>query len=276
MDNIYGTKTIKIIKASGTYPDLKYYYEMADKGHDIKTVYWTFDLGSVNCENDIDLFEGGASKYLHTKTILDDIPYLYNKDILLKKIPEWCLYEKQGKYTRGNAYSWGGEKSFSKDVALSNYTRGYVDLNQIQLEDPAIYQDKILNNIADLKCLVQSAGKTEFVFILPPYSMLWWDASYVNGILGERTLALKAFMEEVLPLENVKAYYFQADRDVICNLDNYMDLVHYTPEINQMMLEAVVNGENEIQPGEYDQIEKNMMELIDTIETEEIPKYYEY
>ncbi len=275
LDSVYGTKTIKIIKTYGHYVDHKYYYEMARRTHNLKKVYWCLDLWALNSPDDVSIFDDGASKYLHSSTVLDDIPYLYNKDIILKKIPEWCLYQKQHKYIGGDAYAWGDEMTFSKDLVLASYDRTGYDLNNIQEKDPKEYTAIIDAKAEDMRKLIQEAPETEFVFIFPPYSMCWWDAQYISGHYHEQMYSLQKFMEEVLPLENVKAYYFQADCDVICNLDNYMDLVHYTPEINQMMLAAVVNGENEIHPGGYDQIEKNMMELIDVIETEEIPKYFE-
>lgn len=75
--------------------------------------------------------------------------------------------------------------------------------------------------------------------LFPPYSMMMWDERYRAGTAEELFYTLEAVMPVLLAQDNVTVYYFQSDSDMICNLDNYMDVLHYSPGINQMMLECL-------------------------------------
>ena len=62
--------------------------------------------------------------------------------------------------------------------------------------------------------------------------------------------------------------------DVICNLDNYMDLVHYSPEINQYMLERIAAGDGRLTGENWQDAVKEMWDLVQRIEEELIYQYY--
>ncbi len=74
--------------------------------------------------------------------------------------------------------------------------------------------------------------------------------------------------------ENVKVYFFMAEKDIVCNLDNYMDMIHYTPGINQFMLEQLglqkylVNAENQ------DAVLQEMRQVYEEMIEEHIYQYY--
>lgn len=271
LDSVYGSQTIKIVKGSGTYTQLKYYLDMAEDSHTLKRVIWCFDIWSANCEEGNDQLYDRTTRYLHTPAVIDDVPYLFNKDILFKKIPEWCAFLAIGRNTGGSAYNWGDGKTFSREFILSQYTREYVDPSEIVIEDPAVYTDNINRSFNDLLNEVNSHPDIDYVFLFPPYSMLWWDAAYIGGMYEEHMYSLEVFMDKILPCKNVSAYFFADDREIVCNLDNYMDLVHYSPDINQMMLEKMTAGECDMKKLTYEEIRARMDELTAYIEQEEIP-----
>lgn len=86
---------------------------------------------------------------------------------------------------------------------------------------------------------VEQHPDTMFYFFYPPYSMLWWDNMYRSGEQEQVMYAAGTSAERLLGYENVRMYYFQNDRDIILDLDQYMDPVHFTAEINQYMVEQM-------------------------------------
>jgi predicted nucleotide-binding protein (sugar kinase/HSP70/actin superfamily) len=76
--------------------------------------------------------------------------------------------------------------------------------------------------------------------------VLWWDYTYRTGDLAKTLYEEKACMEELLAFDNVKLFSFQADPDIVCNLDNYMDGLHFRPEINHQMCDAMAEGRYQI------------------------------
>ena len=85
-------------------------------------------------------------------------------------------------------------------------------------------------------------SRGDIVFFFPPYSSLLWYKMEKEGSL-ESTMELKRhFMELVDGYDNVKVYDFQG-AEFTSNLDNYMDLSHYSPEINDFMVSCFASGD---------------------------------
>ena len=48
-------------------------------------------------------------------------------------------------------------------------------------------------------------------------------------------------------------YYFQNDRDIITNLENYMDILHFSPEINRYICDSLIEGSHRLTTDNYKQ-----------------------
>lgn len=264
LDEVYGCSTLKIIRASGSMADLLYYLEMAQKGHDIGNVFWCLDLFAMNAPTEATLPGGGAPEYLHTRTVLDDIPYLYNKEVLLEKIPFMLAYSYAGINTGGNGYNWARGKVFGADRAMQAYERYGISADtEVEQRQSEENSRLILENIGLLEKQISDHPEISYHVFFPPYSMLWWDCAYVNGELEERFYILEETVSMLLGYENVEIYFFQNQSSIVCDLDNYMDMVHYSPKINQYMLERMAAGEDRVTRENWG---RNMAELRDMVE----------
>lgn len=130
------------------------------------------------------------------------------------------------------------------------------------------------DNVALLTEQVSSHPETTYRFLIPPFSMLWWDCAYVNGELEERFYALDSAVTALLRFENVEVYCFQQEDWIVCDLDNYMDMVHYGPEVNQYMLERMAACGNRVEPEDWEAVLAQLRELARRISQEEIYRYY--
>lgn len=84
--------------------------------------------------------------------------------------------------------------------------------------------------------------RVDFLLYLPPWSVLAWADAERKGILESclafRTLAL----ETAAARPNARLFDFQAD-DVVSELDEYRDLIHYSAAVNGQILARLAAGE---------------------------------
>ena len=276
LDGTYGCSTLKIIRASGSVADLLYYLDMAEEERELKNVFWCLDIPAVYAPVEVTLYGKDTPRYLHTKTVLDDLPYLYNKEILMEKIPAMLAYAHEGINTKGQAYNWARDKQFGPARAMLAYDRGNIDSGEMVVQrdfpEEAVL---IARNIQLLTEQVSSHPRTRYRFLIPPLSLLWWDCAYVNGEQDMRIYALDQAVSALLSCENAEVYYFQNEESIVCNLDYYMDMVHYSPDISRYMLDQMSAGHNRVDAGNWKETLACLRELAARISREEIYRYYE-
>lgn len=271
LDEHYDCHTLKIIRASGSVADLLYYLEMAQEERELKNVFWCLDLFALEASTEVTLYGDDTPRYLHTETVLDDTTYLLNKEVLLEKIPFMLASAYLGRNTDGQAYDWSHDKEFGAAKAMQAYQKPTENL-----EEQDFSQDipVIAQNIESLALQISSHPDTRYRILFPPYSMMWWDCAKVNGNLEKQFYILEQVMPVLLSLPNVEVYYFQDEEAIVCNLDNYMDMIHYTPQVNQYMLEQMVVGEKQWIAENWEDKLQEMRGLADRIISTEIYRYY--
>lgn len=272
LDDRYNCKTLKISRAAGSIADLLYYMDMAHEKQDIKNVFWCMDIFALTAPTEVTLHNESIPRYLHTETVLDDITYLYNKDILFREIPLSIANSIMDKNTGGNAYNWAADKTFSTQQAMLAYVKPNTVIQSVPVSDEK--KQLIDTNISMVIEEITSHPNTEYTIIFPPYSLLWWDCGYSNGLANEYFLVLETILPKLLEYENVTIYYFQSEKEIVCDLNNYMDMVHYSPAINQHMLNCIANGENQVTYENLDKVINDMHSTFDYIISEGIYEYY--
>ena len=231
-NELFGAKTVKAIKSSGNAADLCYYLQEAFDGHEVKNVFYSLDLFSLEGDPQKNFLDDTMPLYLYDKNPFNDVKYLWNKDVLFEDIPYLLAMNLAGDYDEGASYNWWEYKTFSAKEALSHYERAETVESEIPKEQ---YEARLEGNLDLLEEMVAAHPETEFSFLLPPYSLLWWDNAYRNGQAGEYLYARRRIFERLLPYANARIFDFQAKEEVVLNLDNYMDPIHFSQEINHWM-----------------------------------------
>lgn len=271
LDEQFGCHTQKIIRASGSAADLLYYLDMAEEEHELKNVFWCMDLTALSSSPVYTFSPEDKNRYLHTETVFDDGTYLWNKDILFMTIPTMLVSERMERNVGGHAYDWSAGKEFSAQKAMTAYDK---PAQILEAKDFTAQTEDIRENLEAVAAQIEAHPDTRYYFFFPPYSMSWWDCAYVNGELEEKFYILEQALPVLLSYDNVEVYYFQNDQDVISNLDNYMDLVHYSPEINQYMLERIAGEDGRVTKENWRDVILEMRELAERISGELIYEYY--
>ena len=196
--------------------------------------------------------------YLYNKNYFDDVEYLYNKGVLFEKIPYMIANSLIGDYDSNNSYNWAQWKEFNQDMALGLYIRT-AEIAPMKEED--YYQDMLDANIRLMEKQIESHPETEFKIFFPAYSMLFWDNLYRTGDLEAYLYNMEQAVAAFLPYSNVEIYYFQDERSIVTNLENYMDTLHFSPEINQYMAEQIIAGNHRLTEENYRQTFSDMKDF---------------
>ncbi len=242
-DEAFGVKSIKAIRSYGATADLCYLMDVAFKSRDIKYVFYNIDPSSLYGEPATTFESTGCPMYLYDDNPFNDYKYLFNKDVLLEKIPYEIASSFIGDYNENLSYNWAKWKSFGEDMTLGLYFR---PREVVPMLDENVYDDKLRENIDLLVQEVEAHPDTEFIFFYPPYSMLWWDMTYRYGETDAVIRCEKEMTKALLSHENVRIFCFQADEEITTDLGNYMDSIHFSPEINRLMLDYIIEGDFEL------------------------------
>jgi hypothetical protein len=242
-DEAYGVKSIKAIRSYGATADLCYLMDVAFDKRDIRYVFYNIDPSSLYGDSATTFESTGCPMYLYDDNPLNDFKYLFNKDVLFEKIPYEVASSFLGDYNENLSYNWAKWKSFGEDMTLGLYFR---PREVVPMLDEHVYDDKLKENIELLVSEVEAHPDTEFIFFYPPYSMLWWDMTYRYGETDAVIRCEKEMTKALLSYDNVRVFCFQADEEITTDLSNYMDAIHFSPDINRLMLDYIMAGDFEL------------------------------
>lgn len=228
--------------ALSTHPDLKTVIRTVDP------IWFTSDVNWKGRES--------YPEYLYDKNPFNDVYYIYNIDVWKNNvIPSIAASIKNG--FRGNIEEdgFGNDELTGKENVLKLYTRPKKDLKEVTKEETDEFFGYLRQNLeTNVLTIIREHPDVEFYLFIPPYSICWWDQLNQNGtaVLGRRIDMEKYAIENMLQYENVRLFSFFNNYDLICNLDNYVDDIHYSEDVNNLILQWMKSGEYELTKENYE------------------------
>lgn len=250
-DDGFSCTSIKAIRSYGATADLCYLLDIAFDTHELSYVFYNLDPSALAADPVTTFESSGCPMYLYDDNLFNDYQYLLNKDVLFEKIPYMIAQSLSGDYDEGASYNWAQWKSFHSDMILGLYIR---KKTVEEMLPQTAYEENLRANLALLTAEIEAHPETQFKITVPPYSMLWWDNIYRNGETESYLYNMEQAFQVLLTYDNVEIYYFLNDTDVVTNLDNYMDILHYSQDINQYMCDSLIAGTHQITLDTYEQV----------------------
>ena len=214
---------------------------------DLKTVIRTVDpiwfISDVN-------WKGRESypEYLYDKNPFNDVYYIYNIDVWKNNvIPSIAASIKNGFQGNIEEDGFGNDELTGKEKVLKLYTRPKEETDEFF----GYLRQNLETNVLTI---IREHPDVEFYLFFPPYSICWWDTLNQKGpaVLERRIDMEKYAIEKMLQYENVRLFSFFNKYDLICNLDNYVDDIHYTGDVNNLILQWMKSGEYELTKENYE------------------------
>ena len=252
-EELMGMKTQKL-SYNGSYPkDLSNIMQLVfdAKGDQVKAVYMAVDQSTFSADPEETKFP--VTDYLYDDNVFNDVPYLLNKDVLLDYILRPLADRKDASDWAELYKPWWTDEYYNKANVLM-----YYEPAEERPEEEALaadyFKDAVEENLQkNILPYIEAHPETEFYIFYPPYSILFW-----NDVTREKELEavigrLEYMTERLLNYENVHVFNFLGKEDIICNLNNYADYMHYHKNVCRYITECFATGENELHPENYGQ-----------------------
>lgn len=263
-DALWGTESVKMCFSGASYKEVDENIRRALRHNDrIRYVLRSLDSNMLNRPADYDTYEGYPD-YLFDDNPFNDVQYLLNKEVALKTLAV-VNYTRAGNVTptRDEYGSWSRYKVFGRDEVLRSYgnLEGFEEEIVLTEEDCVNIQENVRKNV--LQTALDNPQVTFYLFF-PPYSICSWDALVQTKRLNVQIEAEKMAVEILVETENIRIFAFDENTDMIANLDNYTDSLHYGEWVNSDILQWMREGEYELTADNYeayfDKIKKLFLE----------------
>lgn len=260
LNDLFDCKTIKVPYSGGSSYNHKRILDVCyQSGHKIDKVFWALDEYALKTGKDTP--RAPLPDYLYDYDVLNDVSYLLNSDIFYY----YSLFDlvetvkNNNKIMMSTGVMFGDESSYGKEQALASIQ---YPMEQTESKGEKLYYTNLMDNIEyNIIPFVKNHPETEFEFFMVPYSILYWYDQKSNGTLEAEIFDAKTVIGELLKYDNVTIHFFQYEKDIITDLDNYKDFSHYNPQINSWM---------------SIEIKKNSHELMDDTYSQRLNEFYDY
>ena len=257
MDAWFGVSSIKVPLAGATFKEINQHVEKGTKeNQNLKIVVRGLDF--VNFTSDKDAMSYDAEMYptyLYDENIFNDVKYFLDKEVLTQSVIQDVFLHtiNGGEHINFDTYSmWWDGHTFSKETALKSYSRPEI-ISEMQPFDEIIRERVYGNTMQNMIAVAEANPDITFYYYITPYSILFFDREYREGRLLKNINAAEYSAELMLEYPNIKLYSFFDLYDIICNLDNYKDLIHHSDSINVRILKWMNNDTGLLTKDNYKQ-----------------------
>ncbi len=243
-DEVMGWDTVKLSYSGARTDDLKAILEQIySKAESPKAI--VMDVNAYQLTVDPNSAYAVRPEYLYDQKVITDVSYLYNQDVFLASMNR-ILDKVTGRESNlDDAYTWEEEEHFGRAKTLAAEQQSRLSLEEsIRVGIQTASQDICDRNLNNILPFIEEHPETDFYVFYPPYSMLYWEQEIMKGNLEQMIAVYGHSMERLLQCENVKIFYFQNEKEIISDLDNYRDATHFRPEYNRYICECMKSGEN--------------------------------
>ena len=230
---------------NGSYPkDLANIMDLvfSAKGNGVKAVFMAVDQGTLS--GGVEETKFPITEYLYDDNPLNDVPYLFNKEVLLDYILR-PLADPKDRSDWSKLYQpWWTDEYYNKTNVLMYYEPAP------EAETPmaadyflAAVEKNLERNICPY---IEAHPETEFYLFYPPYSILYWNDVSRQKELDAVIDELLYTTGRLLAYDNVRIFNFLGEVEIVCNLDNYADYIHYHEDICRYITDCFASGEREL------------------------------
>ena len=250
LNDLFDCKTIKVPYSGGSSYNHKRILDVCyQSGHRINKVFWALDEYALMTDKDTP--RAPLPDYLYDYDVLNDVSYLLNSDIFYY----YSLFDlvetvkNNNKIMMSTGVMLGDESLYGKEQALASIQ---YPMEQTESKGEKLYESNLMANIEyNILPFVQKHPETDFEFFMVPYSILYWYQQKSNGTLEAELFDAKAVIGELLKYDNVKLHFFQDEKSIITDLNNYKDYSHFTPQINSWMSIEIKQNSHELMAETY-------------------------
>lgn len=249
-DSLFGTNSIKIPFGGATYKEVDQAVRRAISNNpDIKIVLRSLDGSFLIQDKDAWNETAPRPDYLYDENPFNDVNYIWNKEVIFGNVKSVFARTEAGeKTTTFDQYmNWAPEKEWGKEAVRRTYSRPeerFVRENPLTEEDARMVRENLEQNVI---AAARENPEITFYCFFPPYSVAYWDSELAaKGDMGRQIEALRLAASLLLEVDNIRLFAFDDQTQITCNLDNYMDVLHYSEAVGDQLLAWMAAGEHRL------------------------------
>lgn len=258
VDVYFKTNSVNLSIAGATALEQRNLLEVIINNKNVENIIYGLDFFSYNRlekrieQTDYTKFRN-VHKYLFNINVLRDTAKIIIQKLLNKNDEDW-IYKK---HFWGDKFKYSEESTLSFNLKTQSGRQNLGILKEIKLG----YNYEIMKeNFDEFLKMVDKNKNINYIIYLPPYSVLYWYELEKYDSLKEILKFKKYIYDKTKNLKNILIYDFQDREDIISNLNNYKDSVHYGYFINKKIIEEL----KIIKEKNYDcDFDKNIKKLIE-------------
>lgn len=266
----FGTVTVKAIRAAGSNADILYYLDRAYRSRELQKVFYFIEQPPMESLMET-TFESSDTDFITNSNPFDDIQYVLNKDVLMKKIPLQIVYSYILPYDEGESYCWYQSKTFSREEIMKRYYPREDFLDMAPAEEIC---KEFYDNAALLEEKIKEHPETEFYIVFSPVSIFWWDNAYRDGSICQKMYETAYLFDRLDGYDNVRMYFYQDIPEYVMNIDNYMDTVHFSYRINGEICDRIAADDGRTTSETIAVKLGNLYEMVESFSRSGIREYY--
>lgn len=241
-EELMGLRTVKL-NYSGAYPkDQANIMDIIFKsGNRVEAVFLGVDV--MTYTGGVDETKYPIPEYLYDDNYINDVQYLFNKDVVLNYILRPLA--DPDKTDLATVYqSWWTDEYYNIQWVMHNY----VQPDPVMEEEAAdAYLESVDRNLQENLCpYIEGNPDTTFYVFFPPYSILYWNDVIRENHMDATVAEYLYIAETLLAYDNVRVFYFPDREEIVTDLNNYADYTHYHTRINRYMTECFQDGTCEV------------------------------
>lgn len=266
VDKLFNSNSVNLSLSGSTALEHRNLLNLVIKKKNVKRIIYGLDYFNYNREGvTIKIIDYGKNniellKYIFNITTLKTNLKIIVKNFMKRNMKNWIY----------NHSYWGKGFKFSEENLLtfdSNTQFGAQNLGTMK-EIKAGYKYEILKyNFDEFLKIVEKNKNIKYIIYLPPYSSLYWYFLEKYDTLKEVLKFKKYIYEKVKEYDNVCIYDFQDRVDIVNNLNNYKDSVHFSDLISKKIIGEIKSSNPNL---EYD---INFNKKINKIINKDMKKY---
>lgn len=230
-----------------------------DSPNRVEAVFLGIDV--MTYTGDVDETKYPIPDYLYDDNYINDIKYLFNKDVILSYILRPMADPDKTDLSTVYA-SWWTDEYYNIQWVMHNYESP----EYVEEETPKnAYLERVEANLSANLCpYIEQNSNTDFYIFFPPYSILYWNDVICENHLEATFAEYEYITDRLLAYDNVRVFFFPDMEEVVTDLNNYADYSHYHSDINRYMTQCFADGSQEIASEE--QMEEAILRMYDIIE----------
>jgi hypothetical protein len=263
VSQVLGGSYIKLSISGSSAREQNLILNVALKHRELKNIIWGIDFGSLKGDsNRVENEQFSFPYYLYDDNPLNDILYLINKDTLMDSFK--VIYQKKDVHMTNNLNDlnvWGHNFLYGEEQVKASYD---TMMNLPILWEEYTYEYLENNFNINVLPILKKEDNTYFQLYFPPYSIYHMKLFEEKGVLDDFLRFKEYLVEATKDLNYVELYDFQDLDEITMYLNYYKDTSHHSPEVNEIILEAMALGQHRLTETNVQEKNKRLKEQVRT------------